>query len=338
MWPLLLFLPLFAFAQDDLDLSAIQDLDTILPDDDIQRDAYRNVPFERKNREYRPPVRKVDIPEIRESGTEYSYVKEGTVIYRISDNKAFRISREMYLKRFQLEDELNFVYLEGKDGSMTYKVPSRYVHHVKEEMKLYEPPTRWSPAPENMVRTEFDRKLKLAPEVAFYAGIVQSNYVRDLFNDPKARAGSMNQYAAHLFTEWNLPFKVGGAVHYERSSYTLSRGGNVFYQAVSFGPQFRTKDFDLFETNWRLTTQIRISPFAKMHGETANGNVDFKFNSTDLMTTVEHPWSNGWGQFVLGAFHQIQWLDFRDQPEIVSVRASNKTNQGFGLFLAQVFE
>lgn len=337
MWFLLLF-PALAFAQSEMDLSAIQDLDAILPDDDIQRDAYRNIPFERKNREFRPPVRQVELSEIRDSGVTTSYIKEGTTLYRIKDDKPFRVSREMYLKRFQLEDELNFVYLQGNDGSMIYKVPSKYVHHIKEELKLYEPPTKWSPAPENIVRTEYDKKLRMSPEAAIYVGYVQSQYVRDLFNDKKATQGAMNQYAFHYFTEWNLPFKVGGSIHYERSSYKLTQGGNVFYQAVSFGPQFRTQDFDLFQTNWRISTQIRVSPYAKMHGETVNGNVDFKFNATDLMTTVEHPWENGWGQFVIGAFHQIQWLNFKDQPEVVSVRASNSTNQGFGLFLSQVFK
>ncbi len=337
MWFLLL-LPLFAFAQNDIDVSAVQDLEDILPDNDIPRDAYRNIPFERKKRGFQPLVKKIGLEEIIASGTTESYLKAGSIIYRISDDKPFRTSKEMYLKMYKLEDEQEFRYLENNDKTCKYKVSSERITRIGDTIALYEPPTRFTPAPENIIRTEYDKKLKLVPEAAFYAGLVQSRYIRDLFNDQKARTGDTNQYAFHLFTEWKLPVKVGGSFHYERSSYNLSGNGLVFYESLSIGPQFRTQDFDLFETNWRLTTQIRVSPFAKLRGETVNGNINFKFNSTDLMSSVEHPWSNRFGQFVIGAFHQIQWLNIKDQPEIVSLRASNQTNQSFGLFLSQVFQ
>ena len=337
MW-FFLFLPLLAFSQTDIDLSAIENLEEILPDHDIRRDAYRDIEFERKNREFRHPIQEVPLEQIRESGLANAYLKEGTTLYRISDNKAFRISKGIYLKVFKLEDEQNFRYLRAEDRSMKYRVLSQNVYSIDQELALYEPPTRYTPAPKNIVRTEYDKKLKLVPEFAVYAGVVQGRFIRDLFNDPKARTGNTNQYGLHYFTDWNLPVKVGGAVHYERTSYHLDRDGLVFYESLSIGPQFRTQDFDLFETNWRLTTQIRVSPFAHLRGETSRGNVNFKFNSTDLMTTAEHPWNNRWGQFVIGAFHQAQWLNFKDQPEVVAVRASNQTNQSFGLFLSQVFQ
>ncbi len=338
MWFLLL-LPLLGFAQTtEIDVSAVQELEDILPDNDIPRDAYRNIPFERKNRGFRHPIRHVPFEEIKESGLGYAFIKKGSIVYRVTDDKPMRVTKDFYLKVYKQEDEMNFRYLQNKDGSCTLKANSNTVVSVEKELELYEPPTRYTPAPENIIRTEYDRKLKLSPEAAFYAGLVQSRYIRDLFNDEKARVGNTNQYAFHLFTNWKLPVKVGGSVHYERSSYNLTADGLVFYEAISLGPQFRTQDFDLFETNWRLSTQIRVSPFAKLRGETVNGNVNFKFNSTDLMSTVEHPWSNRFGQFVVGAYHQIQWLNIKDQPEIVSLRASNQTNQSFGVFLSQVFE
>jgi hypothetical protein len=336
MW-FLLFLPLFAFAETDADLSAINDLENILPDNDIPKSTYRNIEFERKNRGFRPPNTIVTEEEILESGVGYAFIKKGTPLYRLSDNKAVTASRDFYLKAFLLHDEQGFAYIRNDEGGTTYKVSSTNLISVDKELELYEPPKHFKPAG-NIVRTEYDRKLKLVPEAAFFAGLVQSQYIRDLFNDSKARTGNTNQYAFHYFTEWDLPIKVGGSLHYERASYNLTAGGLVYYESLSIGPQFRTKDFDLFETNWRLTTQIRVSPFAKLRGETVNGNVNFKFNSTDFMTTLEHPWSNRFGQFVIGGFFQMQWLNIKDAPEIVSVRASNEVNQSFGFFLSQVFQ
>lgn len=337
MW-FLLFFPLAAFSQSDLDLSAIQDLEKLLPDHDIKRDAYRNIEFERRKRNFRPPVSKIGLDQIKESGTTDAFLKKGSVIYRLADNTPLRTNKDIYLKMYRLEDELHFRYLRSNDGSIVYRVPSTSIVPIEEELTLYERPLSFSPADPDYVRTEYDRRLKLVPEVAVYAGLVQSQFIRDLFNDPKARTGNMNQFAFHYFTEWNLPFKAGASVHYERSSYELANSGLARFEALSIGPQFRTDDFDLFETNWRLTTQIRVSPFARLRGETTAGNVSFKFNSTDLMTTAEHPWGNRFGQFVIGAFHQMQWLNIKDQPEIVSIRASNQTNQSFGLFLSQVFQ
>jgi hypothetical protein len=337
MW-FLLFLPLFSWSQDDIDLSAIQDLETLLPDHDIRQDAYRNIEFERKYRDFRPPVRKIELSEITLSGTTPAFLKKGTTIYRIKDNKPMVTTRDMYLRKFRVSDENEFHYLQNNDKSCTYRVHADNVTSIAETISLYEPPRRYTPADPNMVRTVFDKKLNLVPEAAVYVGIVQGSYIHDLFNDTKAKSGNMNQYGFHYFTEWKLPVKVGAAVHYERSSYGLSSGGNAFYEALSFGPQFRTADFDLFQTNWRLTTQIRVSPFAKIRSESAQGNVNFRFNSTDLLTTAEHPWGNRWGQFVIGAFHQMQWLNMKDQPRNVSVSSSNQTNQGFGLFLSQVFQ
>jgi hypothetical protein len=337
MWFFLL-LPLLAFSQTDIDISAIQDLESILPDQDIKKDAYKNIEFERRNRDFRPPVRKVELEEIKNSNLTYAFVKAGTPVYRISDNKVFLMSKDIYLKVYELIDEQGFQYLRNKDQTTTYKISEMYVTKIADTMMLYEPPTRFTPKSKTLIKTEYDKKLKLVPEVAFYLGIVQAQYLRDLFNDPKAASGKMNQYGLHYFTQWKLPFKVGAALHYERTTYNLTGGGLAYYDAISIGPQFRTKDFDLFETNWRITTQIRVSPFARVRGQTANGDVNFKFNSTDLMTTAEHPWENRFGQFVVGGFHQIQWLSMKDQPEAVSIRASNQTNQSFGLFVAQVFQ
>ncbi|MFL5783319.1 MAG: hypothetical protein ACJ76H_01835 [Bacteriovoracaceae bacterium] len=338
MW-FFLFLPLFVFAQSDPDLSAISDLEKILPENDIPKSSYKNIEFERKHRGFRPPVRKVSMEEILSGGDAPGFVKKGTIIYRLKDNSAVTLSRDIYLKFFVVQDELNFQYLKNNDGTCTYRVPSQYVNSIALELELYEPPRKFTPViASDIPHTEYDKKLRLVPEAAFYTGYVQSQFIRDLFNDSKAGAGTTNQYGLHYFTEWNLPVKVGGSVHYERASYALTGKGSVFYDAISFGPQVRTKDFDLFETNWRVTGQIRVSPFAKLRGETTRGPANFKFNSTDFMTTFEHPWKNRIGQFVVGGFYQMQWLNIKDAPEAVSIRASNQINQSLGLFIGQVFE
>jgi hypothetical protein len=162
--------------------------------------------------------------------------------------------------------------------------------------------------------------------------------MKDLFNDENANSGVTNQYGVHVAADWNVPVKAGLVFHYEKSSYDLAGGGNVYYSCPSFGPQFKTKDLDFWGALIRFQTQFRVSPFARASAETTQGNVDFKFNSADLLVGAEHPIQNKLGEFVLGVYFQSQWLNIKDQPEIVSINASNEANKSFGLSFAQVFE
>src|SRR5690606_8297816 len=129
-------------------------------------------------------------------------------------------------------------------------------------------------------RAEFDKKLFLAPEASFYVGMVRGTYMKDLFNDDKANSGFSTQYAAHVSTNWSYPVKPGLVAHYEKTNYKLSGGGQVNYSALSFGPQFKSKDFDVNGFALRFQGQIRVSPLARAEAETTRGNVTFKFNST----------------------------------------------------------
>ena len=94
MW-FILFLPIFAWAQSEIDLSAIENLENILPDHDIKRDAYRDIEYERKNREFRHPIKAVELEEIQESGLMNAYIKSGTTLYRLKDNTPVKTTRDI---------------------------------------------------------------------------------------------------------------------------------------------------------------------------------------------------------------------------------------------------
>jgi len=335
MW-VLLFFAVSAFSSEELDLEAVRILDEQLPSSThIETDE--ELEYSRQNLKYRPPYRKVTMAKIVASEIEYGYIREGKTLIGVEDNKAHEVTESFYAKFFRLEDEQGFKYVQSNDGKCIYKMLSKDFVSIQPELLLYEPPLRYTPAPKNIVRSEFDKKLKLRPEVSFYAGIVRGTYMKDLFNDEKASTGFSTQYAAHLTTDWSYPIKPGLVVHYEQTNYDLSGGGQVNYSALSLGPQFKSKDFDLNGFAVRLQTQIRVSPMARADAEASRGDVSFKFNSTDALISAEHPIKNGWGEFVLGIFFQQQWLNIKDQSEIVRVNTSNETNKSFGLNLAQVF-
>lgn len=337
MWWIFLF-SFSALAQDDLDLSSIRKMEDQLPDYDVHQKTTEEINLEYTNRRFLPPSRPVSQEKIKNSETELGSIKAGAILMRLSDNKPLRVTKPIYTKFYRKEDEQGFKYLINKDGSMTYRIESRFVESIKPELALYEPPLRYTPAPQNITRTEYDRKLSILPEASFYIGQVQGDFMKDLFNDSEAGTGTSTQYALHLATKWKLPIKIGGVFHLEKAQYNLTAGGKVDYSSYSFGPQFKTRDFDSWFGPLRFQTQFRVSPWARATAQTQTGNVEFKFNSADLLVSMEKPIKNFLGEFVLGVYFQNQWLNLKDQPELVSVNATNETNKSMGLMLAQVFD
>lgn len=332
---LILLLSLPALAQ--VDLSAIQNLDEELPNYQDFKQSDEEMEFNRQNRKFTPPVRIIHQSEIEASGTQKGAIQAGTVIRNLADNKNYKVTKPMFVEYFNLEDENGFKYIQSKNGSVKWMVKSERVEPIKQELDLYVPPHRYTPAPDNIVRAEYDKKLSIPPEFSFYTGMIRGDYMKDLFEDNKARTGTSNQYGLHFFTNWKLPIKAGAVVHYEKASYRLDNGGQVIYSAPSFGPQFKTRDFEILGNPLRLQAQFRVSPFATARAETVNGNVSLKFNSADLLVSIERPIENRFGQFVIGLYSQTQWLNLREQPA-VSLKATNETNKSIGLSFAQVFQ
>ncbi len=335
IWLLLLFITP-AFAQ--MDLSAINELDEELPNYTNNKQSDEEVEMQRQSRRFRPPARIILLDEIKNSGTQMGAVQPGAPFRDLKTNENFTINKIMFVRYFNQEDEHGFKYVQNKNGTITWRIQSHFVEPIKEELALYVPPLRYTPAPDNIIRAEFDKKLHIPPEVSFYTGIIQGDFMKDLFNDNKARSGLSNQYGLHFFTQWKLPIKAGAVLHYEKASYRLDNGGQVLYQAPSVGPQFKTKEFEIFGNPIRFQTQFRFSPFARAAAETNGGKVIHRFNSADLLTSVERPIKNRFGEFVLGFYFQSQWLNLKNQSRSVNVKATNETNKSFGLSLSQVFE
>lgn len=335
LW-LFLLLTTPAFAQ--MDLSAINELDEELPNYTDNKQSDEEIRIQRQSRRFRPPKRIIGMEEIKNSGTQMGAIQAGVPVRDLKTNKNFTISKPIFVRYFNQEDEHGFKYIQNKSGTVSWRILSRYVEPIKEEIALYVPPLRYTPAPDNIIRAEYDKKLNLPPEVSFYAGVVQGDFMKDLFNDNKAKSGLSNQYGLHFFTQWKLPIKAGAVVHYEKASYRLDNGGQVLYQAPSLGPQFKTKEFEIFGQPIRFQTQFRFSPFARASADTVAGKIIYRFNSADLLTSVERPVKNRFGEFILGFYIQSQWLNLKNQSRFVNVNPTNETNKSFGLSLAQVFE
>lgn len=335
MWWILLSFS--AFAQEELDLSAIKKIEEKLPSTRYFQDEPVTKKLLRKPR-HQHPFQKVRMGQIIESGTEYGHVKAGKFLVRLEDNQKIEVAEEFYGKFFRMQDEYGYKYLQSNDGKCLFKLRSEFFTSVNPELELYEPPLKYTPAPTNIIRADYDKDLTFSPEASISGGYVIGSYMKDLFNDENAGLGLTSQYSFEATTKWKHPIKPGMVFSYEKSFYNLKGNGRVIYTSPSFGPVFKSKDFYIATYAVRIHTQFRVSPYAKAFAQTVNGDVTFDFNSADLFIKAEHPMKNLFGEFLLGIYFQSQWLNIKDQPEIISVSPSNQTNKSFGFSLAQVFE
>ncbi len=332
---MLLFLTSAAFAQRDLE--AIQKLDQELPNYDQYKQSEEELHLSRQNRRASPPQRIIRLEEIRQSPLLYGAIPEGKILHDIVSNHGQKVTRLLYVRYHALEDEHQFKYIQNQDGSVTWKIASIDLESIQEDLSLQPSPTRYTPAPTNLVKAEFDKKLNLLPELNFYAGVVRGDYIRDLLDNANARNGTTTQYGLHYFTQWKLPLKVGAVVNYERTIYNFGNE-TVIFSSPSLGPQIRTRDFTLWDHPLRLQGHFRVSPLAKAVSTGPQGSTTFKFNSADLIISVGRPIKNIFGEFVLGIFFQSQWLHLKEQNTLVNLAPSSETNKSFGVTLSQVFE
>ncbi len=337
MWWLLL-LPLTAFTQDkDLDIEAVERLSETMPDYQTEPPA---VEFKEENvraRKFVYPIKAVTMAQITTSGIGLGSVKAGSYVIRIEDDVKMTVPKNMNIQYYRLEDERGFKYLVSK-GKSKYKILSHQVIDTNEETNLFEPPDQYTPAPKNIIAAEYDDGFNFVPEPFFYAGFVDGSYMKDLFNDDRARYGNTSQFGIRGTAKWNWPIYAGAVFTYERSSYNLLNDGKVVYSSPSIGPMFKTKDFTILEFPFRFQTQFRVSPFARADTTFGDRQETIKFNSSDFLVAFEHPVKNGWGEFVLGLFVQAQWLNLKEQEGRTKVIANNQTNNSYGVSFSQVFE
>ena len=334
MFWLLFFLNSNLFAGENL--QAIRNFQKQLPkyDNNSQDDQISRS----KTSKYLPPVREVSFDKIIQSGTFQGHIPANTNLVNIIDNSTRKSAFPIQAVFYNMPDEHGFKYVIAKDGSTTFKVHESKIENLTGISQMYERPLSYTPAPTNITKIHYDSNLSMKPEFSFYTGLVEGNFFRDFFNDSKAYLGKTTQYGFHYFTKWKYPLKVGAVLHYELSSYNLNGGGNAKYSSFSLGPQFKTKEFELMEKVVRVQMQYRFSNLANVSGETIYGSVSEKLNSSDLLVSLEHPIKNKWGEFVLGFFTQRQWLNIRQQSQIVSLRSSTNFNQAYGISLSQVLE
>jgi hypothetical protein len=329
IWIFLFSFSSFTFSQSNF--SEIRDLNDKLPSHEgITPKEKKSIKTKKRN--FERPYRIIKIEEIQKSGTHLAAAKKGSILHDLKTQEQKIVPKDTWIKVFDLEDENGFKYIQNEDGSVTWKMPGRMIESLKEDLKMYEEPRTYTPAPV-ITKSFFDQKINPSPELIFYSGIIHGNFMQDLFDDSNASHGVTNQYGVHLFGRWASPIQAGGVIHFEKSNYSSSSGNYITYSSLSFGPGLKSKDFN-FKFPFRIQTQFRIGPMASANSKERS----FNFYSNDFMSSIEIPTKNFLGEFVFGLYYQKQWLNLKNQSRSVEIESDGKTNDSYGVSLSQVFE
>jgi hypothetical protein len=321
------FILLFVLLSGTLHGQEIKNLENVRKLPDSEYSSSTVVGDSRNN--FVPVVRPVSWEEIKRGGTEKIYLKEDASLIRIKDNKKITFTDGKFVTVFSQPDEHGFKYILSKNNSIDFKVHLSHLEPVKLVRELYEPP---------IFMKKYDRSLRLTPEASIRTGFQKGDFIKDIFIGASGK-GYSQQYSASLFTEWELPIKVGLSLSLENAIYSLDNGGKVYYSSPSFGPLFQSQDVSIGEDFLlRAAMELRYSPFARARSESESGDQNLKFNSTDFFMSIKHPIENSLGSFLVGVFYQFQWLNLKSQDELVSIRTSQATNKSFGLSFSQAFE
>ena len=200
MW-WLLFVPLTGFTQNDIEFNEVRDLEKKIKSTQYSSFADDD---ERKTRKlrYKHPYQTVRLKQILLSGTEHGYVSAGRTLLRIKDNHPAELSESFYGKFYKLQDDMGYRYIENNNGDCEYKIKTEHFNSIELELALYEQPLKYTPAPKNKMRIEYDYNIKWRPEVAFLTGIVQGDYFVDLFNDKTAQNGLTTRCGFQIDSNW----------------------------------------------------------------------------------------------------------------------------------------
>jgi len=326
-----------AYAEEDLS-STIKEFEKKLPRFniiDLESDE-TSTPIITKKR-FDNPDQVVEWDKITNSGLARSSIKAGVPIVRLEDHKVLTVSKEIIVFHFNEGDENGFKYVITKDQSVKFKIDSRYLQNIKRELELNVPPSNYSEYDRESEKVFYDEKLSLNFETNIYAGYVQGNFFQDLLNQKENLSGQTTQIELGTTVKWKYIIRPGFVFNYDKTIYNLAENANGNYQSLSFGPIFKTQSLRYKKTNYVLDLQFRISPFSRFIINSSSDPKNFTFNSSDILFSTGFPTKNRFGEFTWGLFFYSQWLNFKNQSEYVNIRASNKSNIGWGIKLGQIF-
>lgn len=333
-----LFLPLTAFAVDDLDQWLEQGMDQetlrqisleaqeLFPDGQTQTEQLQVDPdqidlnpirrFYDQVEEYSDTRRFPDPPELKfrrqdEIPPYQAVLKRDSVITRLSDRESFRVPDTIYVRAQEQFPGSRYSVLLDREGEPKFYTETRALVSIDKIVNLstgidatvtYEKPSR--------ARTT-DKSFPLETNVSLFQDLVSAEALGQ-FHPMEDASGNAQRFQVQSFTRSPLPFDIGLTLSF--FSGTLGKeefGDTISFQGLSIGPIIKRKFYE------------RESSYLELHLR-AEHVMGFKSEDPARTNTYQSlQWGLGaeWtmetflGPFYVGADYRIQTLSLKSSSD-----------------------
>lgn len=295
--------PLALAQEDPFDLSVVDKL----------RERERKVLdkiLEAKRADYNLSEReslKVQVADILSSPTFLGHILKGEKLVDLETDEQVILNEDINVRAHSLADKSGYLYLQNNDGGATYKTLAANVSNIEEVTQMREPPLKYAPVVKRKVERTVDKDFSFFTELNLHLGLTSPKFTRDLVNDDTSNSGRAIRYELQAYSEFALPFSVGGNLMIESVNGDIGNGESYSASALSFGPLLKSPEVEIFGLALRGTLGARSSVFSRVQEARSADGASYRLAQTSLFLGAQKDARLALGEFVVGASFQRQW-------------------------------
>ncbi|MBD65341.1 MAG: hypothetical protein CME62_09040 [Halobacteriovoraceae bacterium] len=259
---------------------------------------------------YQIEALRVQLKDIAASPTKFAYIRKGTKVIGLKDNKAYFLPKGITVKAHSLADANNFRYITNKDNEIAYKVYFSEISNINTVTQMYKKPHSFTRITQKPKSDSFDGKLKTSLKFNLHTGFTVTRFTKDIVPDADDAAPLLRLEGSWL-SRFDLPLRVGLTGMYESMTGTIKGGGKFTSKILSFGPTIIKEGFI---DQYNFIFMPRISIAGNLTESTSEDSRSYAISDTSVLLGVEKLIHNkNLGTFVLGANFQRKWLRAKGQ-------------------------
>lgn len=268
---------------------------------------------------------KIQASDILKSKTFLGLIPRKTQLIKLSDNSLHYTTREIKVRAHRQKDFENCIWLQNKDGSISYKVELGNIVPIDRIVDLSETPKTFKPVKKIKNLTLLDEDIRLQSELHFHIGLSFPYFTRELVNNSDI-TGVHNRLDLINYAKWQFPLSLGIALSLQQEKVSFSDGGSLSENSVFIAPVIKSRPFDFGFKNLIATTMVKTSLISQLAESRPQANRNFSFHKLafNLGLHKENKWY--WQNFIYGIDFQRQWVRVTGNNEALSIKDSSITD------------
>lgn len=277
---------------------------------------------------------KLQLEDIAKSPTRLIQVFKGTRLIRIKDNQIVYTPRTFTARAHTLTDYYKNRYIVNKEGELVYKIFYENTSDIKQITTLYRTPHYFKPLKQKKNLNIIDIKEPVYHfNFKFHTGLNYPEYTQSLLPDPSSFAPVLRLEGNYWLAN-NFKFDPGFTFSFESISGNMAGDNKYSIVSYSVGPQIRTKP--IWDSDFALYTQVRISLYSNLSYTTTSETQDIELAETALVIGAEN--NKAKTNFNYGFNIQRKWIKANTTDLVAQVSNRVDYDDSFAVFLGYIWK